>query len=97
MSKKSFASRPKPNRDPAALDALVQSGPVKDVKSVNTETQKGRKAETQKSEPTARLTVDMPKSLHQRFKAACVLEGTKMNDELRRYIERRVAEMEARR
>ena len=36
---------------------------------------------------TARLTVDLPQELHARFKAACAMAGTKMNDEVRGFIE----------
>jgi len=105
MSKKTaLRSAPKPSRpDPKAMQNYIESGRGLDVipggadtqKTGNTETQKSVKAE--KAEPTARLTVDMPASLHRRFKAACVVAGVKMNDELRRYIEQRTAELESER
>jgi len=43
----------------------------------------------------ARLTVDLPRDLHRRFKIACVLADTKMNEEIRSFIIRRSAELEA--
>lgn len=42
---------------------------------------------------TIRLTVDLPQDMHRRFKAACAMAGTKMNDEIRRFVERRLAEL----
>jgi hypothetical protein len=35
----------------------------------------------------ARLTIDLPPQLHARFKATCALKGTRMIDEVRRFIE----------
>ena len=35
----------------------------------------------------ARLTIDLPPELHARFKSACALRGTRMIDEVRRFIE----------
>jgi len=35
----------------------------------------------------ARLTIDLPPELHARFKATCALKGTRMIDEVRRFIE----------
>jgi hypothetical protein len=35
----------------------------------------------------ARLTIDLPAELHAKFKAACALKGTRMIDEVRRFIE----------
>lgn len=42
------------------------------------------------AEKTARLTIDLPMSLHARFKSACALRGTRMVDEVREFIEKRV-------
>ena len=44
---------------------------------------------------TARLTVELPRETHRRFKIACTIADTRMNDEIRRVIERRCAELEA--
>jgi hypothetical protein len=35
----------------------------------------------------ARLTIDLPFELHAKFKATCALRGTRMIDEVRRFIE----------
>ena len=40
------------------------------------------------AEPMKRLTIDVPKSLHTRIKAACALRGSKMVDEIRALLER---------
>ena len=36
---------------------------------------------------TARLTIDLPQELHARFKATCAMNGTRMIDEVRTFIE----------
>lgn len=38
-------------------------------------------------EPTTRLTVDLPKSLHSRVKAACAMRGTPIREEIIRLLE----------
>ena len=43
----------------------------------------------------ARLTVDLPRETHRRFKIACTVADIRMNDEIRRFIERRCVELEA--
>jgi hypothetical protein len=45
-------------------------------------------------EPTKRLSVDMPKSLHRRFRMACIEADRKMAAEVLAFIERRTAELE---
>ena len=35
----------------------------------------------------ARLTIDLPAELHAKFKSTCALRGTRMIDEVRRFIE----------
>ena len=35
----------------------------------------------------ARLTIDLPSELHAKFKSTCALRGTRMIDEVRRFIE----------
>ena len=42
----------------------------------------------------ARLIVDLLREAHRRFKFACALADTKMNDEIRLFIERCSAELE---
>ena len=40
----------------------------------------------------ARLTIDLPPDLRDRFKAACAMHRTKMVDEIRRFIEEWIQE-----
>ena len=92
MSKKNL-TKPAARRQltPDQITQFVHGGPGKDE-----ETQKPSKTERKISakEEMARLTVDLPRSAHRRFKLACVMADTKMNIELRRMIEQRCAELE---
>jgi hypothetical protein len=45
-------------------------------------------------EPTKRLSLDLPASLHTRFKTACSATDRKMVGELQAYIESRTQELE---
>jgi hypothetical protein len=45
-------------------------------------------------EPTKRLSIDMPQSLHRRFKSACARSGLAMIDEVMALIKSRTAELE---
>lgn len=45
-------------------------------------------------EPTKRLSLDLPASLHTRFKTACSANDRKMGGELQAYIEARTKELE---
>lgn len=85
MSKKDL-KKPSPRKRPTAdeIDAYVSGGAGKD-----TEAQIPVKTET------ARLTVDLPQEQHRRFKVACALAGTEMANEIRQFIDRRCAELEA--
>ena len=46
------------------------------------------------TEPMKRLTIDIPRSLHTRIKAACALRGSKMADEIRALLDREYANTE---
>ena len=48
------------------------------------------------AEPMKRLTIDVPKSLHSRIKAACALRGSKMVEEIRTLLEREYADPQTR-
>lgn len=39
-----------------------------------------------KSEPTKRLTIDIPESLHRSIKAQCAMRGTKIANEVRELL-----------
>jgi len=43
----------------------------------------------QPAEPTKRLTIDIPLSLHQRVKSQCALEGANMAEVIRGLLEKR--------
>ena len=92
MSKKDL-TKPFLKRQPTPdeMDAFIRRGVGKDK-----ETQISVKAEIKGSVQveTTRLTVDLPRDMHRRFKIACAVAGTKMNDEIRRFIDRRSAELE---
>lgn len=92
MSKKNL-TKPAARRQPTPdqITRFVQGGLGKDE-----ETQKTAKADMKTSvkEQMARLTIDLPRDAHRRFKLACVMADTKMNIELRRMIEQRCAELE---
>jgi hypothetical protein len=85
MPKKTFTAAPKP-RQPTAdeIAAYEQSGAGHD-----------QKPETGPAEPTKRLSLDLPASVHTRFKTACSATRRKMVSELAELIERRTAELEA--
>ena len=52
-------------------------------------------AGTDKAEPIMRLSVDLPKELHTRFKIVCAKTGKKMSPEVIALIESHVAQLEA--
>ena len=92
MSKKDLI-KPLPKRQPTSdeIDTFVRGGAGKDTEeqhSVSTEIKHTVRVET------ARLTVDLPRDMHRRFKIACTVAGTKMNDEIRQFIDRRSVELE---
>jgi hypothetical protein len=85
MSPKTFASAPKPRPD--AIAAYERRGLGHDT---NPQTHRPTKQE----EPTKRLSIDMPASLHRRFKRVCVDNDLSMVGEVIAFIERRTAELE---
>ena len=89
MSKKSFASAPKPKIQPTAdeITAFEQGGLGHDLKPT--------KSEPKSIEPTKRLSLDLPASIHTRFKTACSATNRKMVTEIQCFIESRIAELEA--
>lgn len=94
MAKKTFIASPRPRGlDPATIDRFVEEGHGHDARSKDTH--KHRDTEPREPVPMARLTVDMPRELHRRFKVACAAHDTRMNDEIRNFIERRLAELES--
>lgn len=91
MSKKTFASAPKPKQptDDQIL-AFERGGAGHDTKSSSPV-----KPEAQaQTEPTKRLSLDLPASMHMRFKTACSATGRKMVAEIQEYIAQRTQELE---
>lgn len=90
MSKKTFASAPKPKQltDDQIL-AFERGGAGHDTKPAAPAPSKATS-----EEPTKRLSLDLPASMHTRFKTACSATDRKMVGEIQAFIERRTAELE---
>ena len=90
MAKKTFTAAPQPSSGPSAeeIAAFEQGGPGHDAKP-----QPIRNANSN-TEPKKRLSIDLPESLHRRFKTACAATQRKMAAELETFIAARTAEME---
>lgn len=97
MSKKTFTAAPKP-RQPTSDDiaAFEHGGAGHDRHHVLTSAVPASVMALEKpAEPTKRLSLDLPATVHTRFKTACSATGRKMVSELADFIERRAAELEA--
>jgi len=82
MPKKTFAAAPVPRPPtPEEIDAFERRGSGHDRPALPVE-------------PTKRLSLDLPASLHRRFKTACSATGRKMVGEIEAFIERRAGELE---
>ncbi|SEP16485.1 hypothetical protein SAMN04490248_1316 [Salinihabitans flavidus] len=91
MSKKTFSAAPKPKQqltDDQIL-AFERGGAGHDTTQA---VKPASKAVV--DEPTKRLSLDLPASLHTRFKTACSATNRKMVAELQAYIETRTSELE---
>ena len=83
MAQKNFATAPQPAKQPTDNQiAAFERGGV------------GHDKPTAKVEPIRRLSLDLPQSLHIRFKTACSATSRKMGNELRALIEMRITELE---
>ena len=90
MPKKTFTAAPKPKQLTAEeIEAFERSGAGHDRQPVP------GAAAPAPAEPSKRLSLDLPASVHRRFKTACSATGRKMVGELQHLIERRTAELEA--
>lgn len=93
MSKKSFATAPRPKPlAPETIDAYVQGGAGHDTAPSAPPVTTPEKS---KDVPMKRLSIDLPEDAHRRFKVACAATGRKMANELTAFIEQRTAELEA--
>lgn len=90
MSKKTFSAAPKPKQptDDQIL-AFERGGAGHDTTKADRPA-----AKPVPDEPTKRLSLDLPASLHTRFKTACSATDRKMVGELQAYIEARTRELE---
>lgn len=92
MSKKTFTAAPKPRQLTAdEIDAFERKGTGHDRRAVPEMTSTVDNAQI---EPSKRLSLDLPASVHTRFKTACSATGRKMVGELQQFIERRITELE---
>lgn len=91
MSKKTFASAPKPKQPTDDQILAFERGGAGHDTSVTAPAPPEPAAE----EPTKRLSLDLPTSVHTRFKTACSATGRKMAGELQAYVEARIVELEA--
>ena len=91
MSKKTFSTAPKPKQPTDDQILAFERGgaghdtlrvPVAPLKAVQ-------------QEATKRLSLDLPETLHTRFKTACSATSRKMVAELQAFIEARTSELEA--
>jgi len=91
MSKKTFSAAPKPKQptDDQIL-AFERGGAGHDTTRASKPVAKPAVTD----EPTKRLSLDLPASLHTRFKTACSATDRKMVGELQAYIEARTKELE---
>ena len=91
MSKKTFSAAPKPKQptDDQIL-AFERGGAGHDTTRASKPVAKAAATD----EPTKRLSLDLPASLHTRFKTACSATDRKMVGELQAYIEVRTKELE---
>lgn len=91
MSKKTFSAAPKPKQQPTddQILAFERGGAGHDTTRADKPV-----AKTMPDEPTKRLSLDLPASLHTRFKTACSATDRKMVGELQAFIELRTQELE---
>lgn len=91
MSKKTFSAAPKPKQQPTddQILAFERGGAGHDTTRADKSV-----AKTMPDEPTKRLSLDLPASLHTRFKTACSATDRKMVGELQAFIEQRTQELE---
>jgi len=93
MAKKNFQSAPKPKTgiSPEAIDAFVNGGVGNDTRLVkNTPSA----SHVQEEEQKKRLSIDLPQSMHLRFKTACSATQRKMTKEIESFISQRTDELE---
>ena len=91
MSKKTFAQAPKPRQ---LSDEQIRAFEMGGVGHDTSRTHVVPSAAAIQEESVKRLSIDLPASLHTRFKTACSANSVKMAGELQSLIELRTAELE---
>lgn len=91
MPKKEFKQAPKPNANKAPSDEAIAAFENNGIgQDSNPQTHISAKA----VEPLTRISVDIPKSEHIRFKTACSANSTTMVAELKDFIRGRTQQLE---
>lgn len=90
---KAFVKNPEASDDKKANEPTIQQGSQETSSLTDSVLARFKGAE---SEPTTRLTVDLPKSMHKRFKGIAQDLDTDMSSLLRVLIEKFVEEAEGR-
>ena len=89
MSKKTFSLAPKPKQlTEEQIRSYESAGAGHDTYK------KVPQLAAKPSEPIKRLSLDIPQSLHKRFKTACTATDRSMIGEMQDYIKRRTIELE---
>jgi hypothetical protein len=93
---KTFAQAPKPKPlTDEVISAFERGGTGQDTQNhIATKVGKMVPTKSVEQEPTRRLSIDLPESLHRRFKTACSKADKKMLAEVTDFIKRRTAELE---
>ena len=89
MAKKNFKSAPKPQS--ALPDEYIEAF---EKGGVGNDTKKETVAPADTQEPTKRISLDIPESMHLRFKTACSATRRKMTKEIKSFIIQRIEELE---
>ena len=93
---KSFQTIPKPPPSLEAIQAFERGGVGQDTHNhIPANVVKVEAAPAAKGDRVRRLSLDLPASLHRRFKTACSRTDRKMVAEIMAFIERRTVELEA--
>ncbi|MEO0399635.1 MAG: hypothetical protein AAF224_09490 [Pseudomonadota bacterium] len=100
---KTFKAAPQPKRlEDIDIEAFETAGTGHDRKPSNVGTRKSTNPDSHKptmeddrEEPTSRLSIDLPESVHRRFKTACSATGKKMTEEIIAFLQKRTLELES--
>ncbi len=93
---KTFAQAPKPRPlAPEVIAAFERRGAGQDTQThIPSKVAAIEPVNPVNAEPTQRLSIDLPKSLHRRFKTACARTDKKTLAEVTDFVVRRTAELE---